>query len=61
MHGVETLQEEEKNGEPLGTYREWQIPNRYSVYVSWMCHINDLEPSTYEEVSKKNEWKDAMV
>ena len=29
--------------------------------MALLCDIIDREPSTYEEVAKKKEWKDAMI
>ena len=29
--------------------------------MSLLCDIIDREPSTYEEVAEKKEWKDAMI
>ena len=26
-----------------------------------LCHIIDVDPSSYEEAFKKKEWKDAMI
>ena len=30
-------------------------------YVALLCDIIDKEPSNYEEVEEKKEWKDAMI
>ena len=32
-----------------------------SIYVDLLCDIIDKEPSKYEEVEEKKEWKDVMI
>ena len=32
-----------------------------SVYVALLCDFIDKEPSSYEEVVERQEWKDAMI
>ena len=34
---------------------------QYSSYVAPLCDIINEEPSNYEEVVEKKEWKDAMI
>ena len=47
------LQDSERHGAPLGSYREQKKPDKYSGYVANMSHIGDSKHSTYEEVAKK--------
>jgi hypothetical protein len=54
------IQDAEKHGAPDGS-RESKRPQPYSSYVALLSGIIDVEPTSYEEVAKKKEWKDAMV
>ena len=42
-------------------HREREITRSYSGYVALLCDIIDKEPSNYEEVTEKKEWKDVMI
>ena len=42
-------------------HRENKRTRSYSGYVALLCDIIDKEPSNYEEVTEKKEWKDAMI
>ena len=42
-------------------HKERKRTRSYSNYVALLCDIIDKEPSNYEEVVKKKEWKDAMI
>ena len=42
-------------------HRETKIKKPYNNYVALLCDIIDKEPSNYEEVVEKKEWKDAMT
>ena len=42
-------------------HRERKRATSYSRYVALLCDIIDKEPSNYEEVAEKKEWKDAMI
>ena len=55
------LQEEESYGTPKGRHRQRKRENPYNIYVDLLCDIIDKEPSTYEQVAEKKEWKDAMM
>ena len=57
----QTLQDAEGHEAPHGIHRESKRPRRFSSYVALMSHINDLEPTTYEEASRHQVWKDAMT
>ena len=48
-------------GTPEGTHRERKRENPYNSYVALLFEIIDREPSTYEEVAEKKEWKDSMI
>jgi hypothetical protein len=56
-----TLQEVEGHATPKGSFRERKRPHMFSSYVALMRKIIDSKPSTFEEVAKKKEWKDAMM
>jgi hypothetical protein len=57
----EIIQDVEKYGAPDGTFRERKRPKPYSSYMALLSDIIDVEPTCYEEVAGKKEWKDAMV
>ena len=42
-------------------HRERKRTRSCSGYVALLCDIIDKEPSNYEEVAQKKEWKDAMI
>ena len=42
-------------------HRERKRTRSYSGYVALLCDIIDKEPSNYEEVTEKKEWKDVMI
>jgi hypothetical protein len=56
-----TLLEVEGHSAPVGTFRESKRPKRFSSYVTLMTNLVNAEPSTFEEVVEKQEWKDAMM
>ena len=41
--------------------RERKRTRPYSGYVALLCDIIDKEPSKYEEVVEKKEWKHSMI
>ena len=55
----ELIQEDERCAE--GIHRERKRKKPYKNYVALPCDIIDREPSTYEEATKKKEWKDVMI
>jgi hypothetical protein len=55
------LEEVEGHATPKGSFRERNKPHKFSRYVALMRNIIDSEPSTFEEVVEKQEWKDAMM
>jgi hypothetical protein len=57
----EIIQDAEKYGAPEGSFRESKRPRPYSSYVALLGDITDVEPTSYEEATKKKEWKNAMV
>jgi hypothetical protein len=57
----QTLQEAEGHATPRGTFKESKRPQRFSSYIATMSHIIDSEPSSYEEASSQQVWKDAMM
>ena len=57
----QTLQDAERYEAPHGSLRERKRPQRFSSYVALMSHIIDSEPTTYEDASRHQVWKDSMV
>ena len=56
-----TLQEEERLKAPSGTFRESKKPKRFSSYAACMTKLINEEPTTFEEVVQKKQWKEAMT
>jgi hypothetical protein len=57
----EILKEVEKHSAPRGTFRESKKPDKYSGLIAKLNIVIDSEPSTFEEASKHQVWKDAMI
>jgi hypothetical protein len=57
----EILKEAEKHSAPKGTFRESKKPDKYSGLIAKLNLVIDSEPSTFEEASKHQVWKDAMI
>jgi hypothetical protein len=57
----EILKEAEKHAAPKGTFRESKKPDKYSGLIAKLNLVIDSEPSTFEEASKHQVWKDAMI
>ena len=57
----ELIREAERYSAPEGIHRERKRAKPYNSYVALLCDIIDKEPSTYEEVAEKKEWKGAMI
>ena len=57
----EAIQGVERYGALEEMQRERKKTRSYSGYVAILCDIIDKEPSDYEEVVEKKEWKDAMT
>ena len=53
----DVIQGAEKYGAPEGIERA----RTYSSYVALMCNLVDVEPTYFEEATKKKEWMDAMI
>jgi hypothetical protein len=56
-----TLQDAERIKVPEGTSRKTKRPKRFSSYVAYMTKLLDEEPTTFEEVAKKEQWKESMA
>lgn len=54
------MQEAYQFAAPRGTFRESKRPQIFSSYVALMCNLIESEPSSVEEASKQQVWKDAM-
>ena len=50
----EIIQEEEKYGAPEGSTRTSKISKPFSNYVALMCDLVEQEPTSYEEMYRKN-------
>jgi hypothetical protein len=57
----EIIQDVEKYGALVGSFRENKTPRPYSSYVALLCDIIDVEPTCYEEAAEKKVWMDAMI
>jgi hypothetical protein len=57
----EAIKDAEKYGAQDGSSRKVKKPKPYLDYVVLLCHIIDVEPTSYEDVAGKKEWKDVMV
>ena len=57
----ETLQEAERHAASLGTFRESRRPKTFTGYVALVSQLSDVEPTLYEEATKLQVWKDAML
>lgn len=55
-----TMQEAKQFATPRGTFRESKRPQRFSSYAALMCNLIETEPSSVEEASKQQVWKDEM-
>jgi hypothetical protein len=56
----ELIKEAERYGAPEKYLRESKKLKPHSNYGACLCDIMDVEPSSYEEATKKRVWKDAM-
>jgi hypothetical protein len=56
-----TLQEAKRLKAPSGTLRKSKKPKRFSSYATCMTKLLDEEPTTFEEVVQKKQWKEAMT
>ena len=57
----EAIQGAKRYGAPEEEHRERKRTRSSSSYVSLLCDIIVKEPSNYEEVVEKKEWKNAMI
>ena len=57
----ELIQGVERYGAPEENHRERKRTRSCSGYVALLCHFIKEEPSSYEEVAERKEWKDAMI
>ena len=57
----EAIEGAEIYGAPKENHRERKRIRSYSGYVALLCDFIDKEPSSYEEVAERKEWKDAMI
>lgn len=55
------MQEAEGFATPRGTFRESKRPHKFSSYVALMSQIIESEPSSVEEATSQQVWKDAMA
>ena len=56
-----TLREAKGHVAPKGSFRERKRPHKFSSYVALMSNIINSDPYIFEEITEKQEWKDAMM
>jgi hypothetical protein len=56
-----TLQYVERIKVLEGTSRKTKRPKRFSSYATYITKLLDEEPTTFEEVVKREQWKEAMA
>ena len=62
QHGYVRLSKVQvRYGAPEEMHEERKRTRSYSSYVALLYDIIDKEPSNYEEVAEKKEWKDAVI
>lgn len=54
-----TLQEAEGHT-TKGTFRESKRPKRFSGHATYMMKFIEAEPSSYEDATKHQEWRNVM-
>ena len=52
---------EESVGPPRKEVRESKAPKRFSIYMPQVTSLRDTVPTTYEEASTHQDWRDAMM
>ena len=52
---------EESMGQPRREVRESKEPERFSSYMAVVTSLCELEPTTFEEASTHQVWRDAMM
>ena len=58
----QTLRDAREHVEPpRSTFRESRSPWKFLQYMALMTNITDSDPSSYEEATNQQVWKDAMV
>jgi hypothetical protein len=58
----QTLREaQEYVGAPRTSVRESRAPQRFSSYMALMSELLEAEPSSFQEASQQQVWRDAMV
>jgi hypothetical protein len=57
----DTLKEVETVGNPRNSTRESRPPERFCNYVAMVTDITESEPSSYEEATTQQVWREAMV
>ena len=56
-----TLREAERVDPPRTTFRESIPPERFCSYIALVTGITDSKPSSFDEASRQQVWRDAMV
>ena len=52
---------EESMGPPKREVKESKAPERFSNYMAQVTSLREFEPTTYEEASIHQVWRDAMM
>jgi hypothetical protein len=47
-------------GNPKQAVRKIKPPERFCIYIAMVSNIRESEPSTFEEASSRQVWRDAM-
>jgi hypothetical protein len=59
---TQTLRDAQEHVEaPKSTFRESRPPRKFPNYLALMSSIIDVEPSSFEEATDQQVWRDAMV
>jgi hypothetical protein len=53
-------EEKEYVGEPHRLMRESNAPERFGSYLTMVTSITDSEPTTFEQATDQQVWRDAM-
>jgi hypothetical protein len=48
-------------GNPRQAVRESKPPERFCIYIAMVSNIRESEPSTFEEATSRQVWKDAIM
>ena len=55
------MREAKDAGEPKRIMRRGKVPERFCSYIASMANITDFDPSTFQEATNQQVWREAMV